>query len=175
MLYKAKEAKIEIGNTDMSYLVFGKGNIPLIMIPGLNTRGVKGMAIPLAFMYRIFAKQYRVYIFDRKDCIPEGYTVRKIAEDIALAMDVLKLTNADVFGVSQGGMIAQYLAIDRPDLVRKLVLGVTLSKNNPTVEAVIDDWIRMTEQDDMKALVLDMALKMYSDAYVKRYKPFWPM
>ena len=175
MLYKAKEAKIEIGNTDMSYLVFGKGNIPLIMIPGLNTRGVKGMAIPLAFMYRIFARKYRVYVFDRKDAIPEKYTVRKIAEDIALAMDALKLTNADVFGVSQGGMIAQYLAIDRPDLVRKLLLGVTLSKNNPTVEAVIDDWIRMTEQDDMKALVLDMALKMYSDAYVKRYKPFLPI
>ena len=175
MLYNAKEAKIEIGNTDMSYLVFGKGNIPLIMIPGLNTRGVKGMAIPLAFMYRIFAKQYRVYIFDRKECIPEGYTVRKIAEDIALAMDALKLTKADVFGVSQGGMVAQYLAIDRPDLVRKLVLGVTLSKNNPTVEAVIADWIRMTEQGDMKALVLDMALKMYSDAYVKRYKPFLPI
>ena len=27
----------------------------------------------------------------------------------------------------------------------------------------------------MKALVLDMALKMYSDAYVKRYKPFLPI
>lgn len=34
---------------------------------------------------------------------------------------------AEVMGVSQGGMIAQYLAIDYPELVEKLVL-VTSSK-----------------------------------------------
>ena len=85
------------------------------------------------------------------------------------------MKNADVFGVSQGGMIAQYLAIERPDLVRKLVLAVTLSRNNATVEKVLQDWITMTEQGDFKALVLDMAEKMYSDAYVKRYRLFMPL
>lgn len=82
------------------------------------------------------------------------------------------ITNADVFGVSQGGMIAQYLAIDRPDLVNQLVLAVTLSKNNETVERTVNDWIQITEQNNMKKLITDMAEKMYSDIYVKRYKPF---
>jgi len=81
-------------------------------------------------------------------------------------------TNADIFGVSQGGMIAQYLAIDRPDLVNQLVLAVTLSKNNETVERTVNDWIHITEQNNMKRLITDMAEKMYSDIYVKRYKPF---
>ena len=56
------------------------------------------------------------------------YNINKfMALDIAAAMDTLGIKNADIFGVSQGGMIAQYLAIDRPDLVNKLVLAVTLS------------------------------------------------
>ena len=84
-------------------------------------------------------------------------------------------TNADVFGVSQGGMIAQYLAIDRPDLVRKMVLAVTLSQNNDMVKTVVQDWIRMAEEGNVKELVADMAVKMYSDSYVKRYKPFMPL
>ncbi len=33
----------------------------------------------------------------------------------------------------------------------------------------------MTEQGDMKKLVADMAVKMYSDEYVKRYKLFMPL
>jgi pimeloyl-ACP methyl ester carboxylesterase len=90
-------------------------------------------------------------------------------------MDKLGITNADVLGVSQGGMIAQYLAIDRPDLVNKLVLAVTLSKNNDTVKNVIHNWIDTTERGSMKELVTDMAEKMYSDAYVKRYRPFLPL
>ena len=95
--------------------------------------------------------------------------------DVAAAMDELNMKNADIFGVSQGGMIAQYLAIDRPDLVRKLVLAVTLSKNNETVKTVIADWIKMTEEGNIKGLVTDMAIKMYSEEYIKRYKPFLPL
>ena len=40
-------------------------------------------------------------------------------------MDALGLRGADIFAVSQGGMIAQHLAADRPDLVRRMVLAVT--------------------------------------------------
>ncbi len=175
MFYHAKEQKIELNNMRIDYITFGTGKKNLIMIQGLNTRGIKGSGIMLACMYRIFARDYRVYVFDRRPNVPEGITVRDMAADIALTMDALEIAKADVFGVSQGGMIAQYLAIDRPDLVNKLVLAVTLSRKNATVQRVIEGWITMTEQDKMKQLVTDMAIKMYSDAYVKKYKPFIPL
>ena len=98
-----------------------------------------------------------------------------MASDIAAAMEALGIANADVIGVSQGGMIAQYLAIDRPDLVKKLILTVTLSKNNDTVKSVINEWIKMAEVGAMKELIVDMAEKMYSNAYVKRYRLFMPL
>lgn len=175
MFFNVKEDKLRVSNTEIDYITFGKGKKNLIMIQGLNTGGIKGAGFGLAFMYRIFAKEYKVYLFDRRPDIWEGITVRDFAKDIALAMDELHVKNADILGVSQGGMIAQYLAIDRPDLVRKLVLAVTLSKNNETVKNVLNNWIEMIQQGDMKNLVTDMAIKMYSAEYIKRYKPFLPL
>lgn len=175
MLYNAKEGSLSIHNAQIHYITFGRGDKTLVMIQGLNTKGVKGAGLSLAYMYRIFAKEYKVYLFDRREDVSDGMTVRDIASDVAAAMDTIGISKADIFGVSQGGMIAQYLAIDRPDLVNKLVLAVTLSRNNDTVKEVIDNWIEMTEKGDMKRLVYDMAEKMYSAAYIRKYKPIMPL
>lgn len=175
MLFDVKESTLDLGGVRMDYLAFGRGDRPLVMIQGLNTRGVRGASWMLAYMYRCFSGRYRVYLFDRRQDIRAEITVRELAADIAGAMDALNIAQADVLGVSQGGMIAQYLAIDRPDLVNRLVLAVTLSKNNDTAAAVIRGWIGMTERGEMKALVSDMAQKMYSQAYVKRYRMFMPL
>ena len=175
MFYKVKEDTLEVSGTKIDYITFGTGKKSLIMIQGLNTGVIKGAGLSLAFMYRIFARDYKVYLFDRRQDVWEGITVRDFAKDIALAMDKLQIKNADVLGVSQGGMIAQYLAIDRPELVNKLVLAVTLSRNNDTVKLVISNWVEMTRQGDMKGLIRDMAVRMYSEEYGKRYKPFLPL
>ena len=174
-MYHAKELKLQINGQTLDYITFGSGSQPLIMIQGLNTRGIKGAGTSLAYLYRIFAKDHKVFLFDRRLDIPDSITVRELAQDVAMAMDALSLTNAHVLGVSQGGMIAQYLAIDRPDLVNKLALAVTLSRNNDTVKSVIENWVQLTEQGKMKQLISDMAEKMYSDAYIRLYKPFMPL
>ena len=144
MIDRAKEGRLTVSGVSMDYIAFGAGPKNLVMIQGLNTRGIKGAAASLAFLYRHFARDYTVYLFDRRTDLREGITVRELAADVAMAMDALGIDHADVLGVSQGGMIAQYLAIDRPDLVGKLVLAVTLSRNNETVRTVIETWIGLT-------------------------------
>ena len=175
MLYNLIEGKIKINGSDTDYISFGSGQKPLIMIQGLNTNGIKGAGLGLAYAYRIFAKDFRVYLFDRRTNLHKDITVREMAQDIAAAMDSLNLINASVFGVSQGGMIAQYLAIDRPDLVDQMVLAVTTSRTNEQVAESIKAWIKMTEEEDYKALVTDMAERMYSEKYFKKYKPMLPL
>lgn len=174
-MYNAKEKRLELDGISMNYISFGKGEKNLIMIQGHNTNGISGSANMLSLMYKIFAKDYKVHIFDRRENINGDITVRELASDIASAMDKLNIATADVLGVSQGGMIAQYLAIDRPDLVNKLVLAVTLSKSNETIETAISEWIRLTEQNDIKNLVKDMNERMYTDSYGRKYKLFMPL
>ena len=175
MLYNVKEDKLYIGDAELDYITFGTGAKPLVMIQGLNTRGIKGAGLPLAYTYRLFAKDYTVYLFDRRPDVWDSITVRDMAKDIASAMDTLHISNADVLGVSQGGMIGQYLAIGRPDLVHTMVLAATLCRNNETVFSVIDNWIALTQEHNMKALVHDMTVKLYSENYIRRYKPFLPL
>ena len=175
MLPHVKESCLTLGEIRMDHIEFGHGSKPLILIQGLNTNGIRGSGPMLSLMYRKFAKDYRVYLFDRRADLPAEITIRELAHDLALAMDTLKLKNADILGVSQGGMIAMCLAIERPDLVRKLVLAVTASRNNETLQRIIEGWVEMTEQHDIKRLITDMAENMYSDAYLKRYRPILPL
>ncbi len=175
MIFSVKEQTVKLNSSQIDTIRFGAGRKTLILIQGLNTNGIRGAGLSLAWMYRMFAKDYTVYLFDRRPEIPDGITVREMAEDVAEAMDALGLHNADVIGVSQGGMIAQYLAIDRPDLVKQLVLAVTLSRNHETVRAVIEQWINLTEEKNWKQLITDMAEKMYSERYLKRYRPMLPL
>ena len=65
-------------------------------------------------------------------------------------------------------MIAQYLAIDHPELVKKLVLAVTLAKQNEVIKSVAGNWISMAERGDYKALMIDTAEKTYSDPILGR-------
>ena len=76
MLYNSSEKKILLSSGEVDYITFGRGKKNLIMIQGLNTRGIRGAADSLAFMYRAFAKDYTVYLFDRRlGMITTGYSL----------------------------------------------------------------------------------------------------
>ena len=174
-MFRIKEGQLHLSSGATDYIAFGKGERPLVMIQGLNTRGIKGTSLPLALMYRMFSKEFRIYLFDRRPSVTDKTTVRDMAADVAEGMDKLGLKNACILGVSQGGMIAEYLAIDRPDLVEKMVLAVTVARNNDTVVSTINKWRELTEKRDYKGLVADMAEKMYSEKYLKKYRPMLPL
>lgn len=148
----------------------------MVMLPGLGDglTTVKGMALALAMIYRAYAKDHTVFIFSRRNDIPEGHSTRDMAEDQAKAMKALGITDANIMGISQGGMIAQYLAIDHPGSVKKLVLAVTLAKQNEIIQHVTDNWISLAERGDHRSLMIDTAERSYSDRYLKRYRCLYP-
>src|SRR4051812_27435335 len=49
-------------------------------------------------------------------------TVAGMARDAASLIDALGLAPVDLFGFSMGGYVAQQIALDRPELVRRLIL-----------------------------------------------------
>lgn len=175
MFYHAKNGTVPIEDSDMYYLTFGNGPINLIMIPGLGDglKTAKGMAIPFSLAYHDFAKDYKVYVFSRRNKLPEGFTTRDMAKDIRFAMEYLGIEDAHVIGVSQGGMIAQYLAIDFPEVVKKLVLLVTLSKQNDVVQEAISTWIEMAKNDQYAQLMIDTAERTYTEEHLTKMRPLY--
>ncbi len=177
MFLNAKNGSLPIGGTDMDYVSFGNGNKNLIILPGLGDglSTVRGTALVFAIAYRKYAKTHTVYIFSRKNRLEKNYSTKDMAKDQAEAMKTLGIANADMMGISQGGMIAQHVAIDYTDLVNKLVLVVSLSKQNATVQKVVGNWIKMAARGDYKSLMVDTAEKSYSPKRLKRYKILYPL
>jgi len=173
----AKNKVVLIDGIKMDYIVFGKGKKVLIMIPGLGDglKTVRGMAVPFSLMYGKYAKKYRVYVFSRKRELPESYSSREMAEDLKKAMDILGIEKADDVGVSQGGTIAQYLAIDYPDAVNKLVLTVTYSQQNDVVQNVVNEWLNYAETNDFGQITVDTAEKSYSEKYLRKNRRYFPL
>ncbi len=98
-----------------------------------------------AFSYRLIAQHFKVYLFSRRNTLPPIYSTRQMAADQALAMKTLGIKAASVLGVSQGGMIAQYLAIDYPEQVSRLVLALTTAQPAQMTRDVLQNWIRMAK------------------------------
>ena len=177
MLYNAKNGTLNIGNTTMDYIRFGSGQRTLVMLPGLGDglRSMKGTALPMAFMYREFCKDFTVYAFSRRNELPEGYTTRDMAKDQAEAMAQLGIEKADIFGVSMGGMIAQHLAIDYPEKVNKLILTVTSARPNPILTESIDEWVALAKRGDHAGFMDSNLQRIYSDGYYRRNKWLAPI
>ena len=176
-MLNAKNGILSIHGTETEYIRFGTGSQVLIMLPGLGDglRTMKGTALPMALMYRIFAKDFTVYAFSRRTQLPPGHTTRDMARDVKEAMDALGIEKAHIFGVSMGGMIAQYLAIDHPEKVDKLVLTVTSARPNPILTESVEEWIALAKSGDHTALMESNLRRIYSRDYYRKNRWMVPV
>ena len=172
-----KNGTVVLKDGQMDYIRFGRGDRHLIMLPGLgeSLRSVKGTALPMALMYRIFSEQFTVWMFSRKVPLIRGCTTRDLARDQAEAMDALGIGKADVFGVSMGGMIAQWLAVDHPEKVGKLVLAVTASRPNPILIESVEEWVAYAKRNDPVGFMDSNLRRIYSENYYRKNKWMLPV
>ena len=171
-MYSAKNATLSRNGKTIDYVTFGTGKRPLIIIPGLGDglQTVKGMAMPLSITYRILAERYKIYVFSRINELRQGYTTRDMAADVAKAMEALNLDTANVMGISQGGMIAQWLAVDFPERVQRLILAVTTAKPSQLARERIEHWQKLSQSGNFKHLMLDIAQHSYTQKSYQKWR-----
>ncbi len=112
----------------IQYVRFGKGeNILLVFSGGPEITLPSGFMIWAFGHFKHLAKHYVIYVLARKTGLPEGYTTKDMAEDYAtIIKDEFDGGPLDVMGLSYGGLIAQHLAADHPELIRHLILGMSV-------------------------------------------------
>ncbi len=154
---------VKTKDLEMNYIKFGQGGRTLVIIPGLSVKSVLLSEDDIVRAYDPVAKLFTVYLFDRRTDMPKDYKIRDMAADTAAAMKAAGIEKADVFGVSQGGMIAQFIAIDHPELVNSLVLGSTSSRVTSKQEPVPADRLEEKAREFLSAL--------YSDDFIKQAAP----
>jgi pimeloyl-ACP methyl ester carboxylesterase len=102
---------------------------PLLLVHGLMVTGeMFGPVIErFASRHRVIVPDLRGHGQSRQ--LPPPYTAAQLAADLAGLLDHLGIAACAVLGYSQGGAIAQQLAIDHPERCDRLVLACTYAFN----------------------------------------------
>ncbi|HEU0304091.1 MAG TPA: alpha/beta hydrolase, partial [Gaiellaceae bacterium] len=140
---------------------------PLLLIAGLGDSKYTSRS-----QWADYAQRRRVLAFDNRgtgrSAKPPGpYSVEMMADDAASVLDARGLAQADVYGYSMGGYITLTLALQRPELVRSLVLACTGPggpDHLPPPPETLDVWSRAAE------LPRPDAVRM---AYATAFTPGW--
>ena len=166
------ENRIEKITTDgfcMKYFKFGGGPRTLVILPGLSVQSVLLSAAAVEAEYAIFKDDFTVCLFDRREDIPKNYSVYDMAIDTARAVKAAGLHDIYLSGASQGGMMAMYIAICFPDLVKKLAVCSTALSVTGERGKAISEWIDFAKRGDAGGLYTDFAKKVYPRSVFEKY------
>jgi pimeloyl-ACP methyl ester carboxylesterase len=132
---------------DVAWFEVGRGE-PLVLIHGLadDHRAWRRALPDLVLRHRVLMYDLRGH-GETSLGRPDG-TLTQLASDLASLMKPIGVGSADIAGFSLGGTIAMRMAIDHPELVKRLVLVATSSRVGKTAA----DWYRrrveMVEHED---------------------------
>ncbi len=138
---------------DIPYLRLGQGP-PLVMVQGLSPQH----DIPQGWQRRMtlsavapLADEFTVFVVNRRRGLQPGQSMSDIAAHIAGAIEHDLGEPVVLQGTSTGGSVALQLAVDRPDLVRRLVVVASAYKLGPEGRASQAELARLTRAGDPAA------------------------
>lgn len=117
-------------------LVAGSGS-PLVFLAGLAPEtGVLSLRRMHESAMKPWARDREVFYVNRRPELPRGMTMAALAAEHAQALRAAFAEPVDLLGTSTGGSIAQQLAAEHPDVVRRLVLVSTGCRLGPYAKSI---------------------------------------
>jgi pimeloyl-ACP methyl ester carboxylesterase len=135
---------LSLGDADLPYLEVGDpAGRPVVLVPGL-TDGIAPVTeartramltdVPLPMV------RYRGLVLSHRFPADASLTTRDLATDLAAALEELLEAPAVLVCHSMGGMVAQHLAADRPDLVAAMILSATVPRADDELRRALARW-----------------------------------
>jgi 3-oxoadipate enol-lactonase len=110
--------------------------VPVLLVMGLGMNATGWWrTVPV-----LLAAELRVLTFDNRGVGRSGrpagpYTTAEMADDAVAVLDATAVQQANIYGISLGGMIAQEIALRHPDRIARLVLGATTPGGQDAIPA----------------------------------------
>lgn len=125
----------------------------LVLVPGL-TDGLTPVTEPRSRLLYAHVplplERTRGLLPSYRERLRPGITTRELAADLAVVLHQRLTSPAVLVAHSLGGMVAQHLAADHPDLVAALVLSASSARADDRLRRVLarwDRWLAAGEQD----------------------------
>lgn len=134
--------------TPLAYWTAGDGD-PVVLIAGQAVEHASWRIAGELLLSTAEDAGHRLIVFDHRGTgesglgSPDRYDTRLFAEDVVSILDHAGIERANVVGHSMGGRVAQWLAIDAPQRVGRLVLASTSageahgSGRSPVIDAAL--------------------------------------
>ena len=142
------------------YLRTGRGPV-LLVAAGLTAEHANptGAARRASLAWAApFAGHFTVHLVNRRPGLAAGTSMSDLAADYASVIEHDLGEPVLLHGTSTGGSIALQLAVDRPELVRRLVLAAAACRLSPRGRSVMADVARLTEAGDTRAATAAMVV-----------------
>lgn len=135
---------VRLADGDLNYLLEGPAGAPVLVLS--NSLGTDlhmwDAQVPA------FTRHFRVLRYDTRghgqSLVSEGpYRIEQLGRDVLALLDALDIPKAHFCGLSMGGLIGQWLAINAPERIQRLVLCNTAAKIgtpevwSPRIDAVL--------------------------------------
>ncbi|TVP74213.1 MAG: 3-oxoadipate enol-lactonase [Rhodobacteraceae bacterium] len=111
---------------------------------------------------------WRILRYDRRghgrsQVLPPPYTMGQLVRDTEALLDHLQIGKCLFVGLSLGGMVAQGLAVKRPDLIRALVLSNTAARI--ATKEIWEDRARRARDAGLQALLEPTLARWFTPAF----------
>lgn len=155
-------AEANVNGVRLAYDVHGDG-APVLLIAAT---GQPASSWSLFQVPALTASGYQVVTFDNRGMAPSEappgpYTVQGMAEDAAALIEHLDVGPCRVVGYSLGALIAQELALARPDLVQAAVMLATMGRQDVFRRALTTSWV----EHDLKGVELPRLCDVVSSSF----------
>lgn len=154
------------GEVHMPWLGLGGADTPVVVaLPGLTDglmplseeRTRRGMrSVPHEDL------PFRLLLLSYRHPLGADTDTRDLAADVAAFIRDVVGHAVGVTGHSMGGMVAQWLAADHPELVTHLALTATAARPDQALCATLPRWLRLVEQGRWR--------EFYADANTSSYR-----
>jgi len=149
------------GENSTDYFSFGRGERPLVILPGLSMQSVMLSAGAVSRQYDDMADAFTIYLLERRRELPARYTVGDAARDTAAAIKELGVAPVCLFGASYGGMTAMCIAARYPELVEGLAVGSSCARVDAERYGIFGRWADMARRGERRELYVEFAEKIY--------------
>ncbi len=155
---------VKFGESRVHYALEGQSGAPVLVFS--NSLGANhSMWDPQAAEFR---KRFRVLRYDTRGhgqspVTPGPYSIEQLAKDVIALLDALDLGRVHFCGLSMGGMIGMWLALNAPERLHKLVLSNTAAKIGTS-----EGWnarIEAVQKNGMKSVASAILERWFTPAF----------
>lgn len=172
--------KIQIGNEVLAYREGGNGEKNILLVHG-------NMSSSAHFDHLMDAlyDDFKVYAVDLRGFGHSSYherfdSLKELSEDLEIFIDKLRLKDLEVLGWSTGGGIALHLAIDNPDVVKRVILlesvgitGYPIFKKDASGQAILTELLMSKEDIEKDPVQVAPVLQAIENKDAGFYKMLW--